>query len=50
MVEVPFDEEPEFMQIMFSVPYSLNNYDAYFGIGISEVYMNISGKRGQILP
>ena len=39
-LEVPLDEEPEYAQVMFSVPYNLNTYGAYFAVGVSEVYMN----------
>ena len=41
-LEVALDEEPDFLQIMFSVPYNLNTYSAYFAVGVSEVYMNNS--------
>ncbi len=41
-LEVPLDEDPDFLQIMFSVPYNLNTYNAYFAVGVSEIYMNNS--------
>jgi len=40
VVEVPFEEQPDFVQLMFSVPYNLNLYGAYFAVGVSELYLN----------
>ena len=37
-----------FLQLMFSVPYNLHLHDAYFAIGISELYLNTSGLFSQI--
>ena len=42
-LEVPPEDDPEYIQVMFSVPYNLQTYDSYFAIGISQVYLNITG-------
>jgi hypothetical protein len=40
ILEVPYDEVPDYVQLMFSVPYNLNLYGAYFAVGVSEVKEN----------
>ena len=42
MLELDPAVEPEYIQVMFSVPYNLNNYDSYLAVGISNVYLNSS--------
>ena len=42
MLEVEPEADPEYFQIMFSVPYNLNTHGAYFAVGISGVYLNIT--------
>ena len=41
-LELDPEDEPEYIQIMFSVPYNLNSYDSYLGVGISSAYLNSS--------
>ena len=42
MLEVDPLEDPEYLQMMFSVPYNLLAHGAYFAVGISEVYLNVT--------
>ena len=42
MLEVDPDSDPAYLQIMFSVPYNLNTHGAYFAVGISDVYLNVT--------
>ena len=41
-LELDPEEEPEYVQVMFSVPYNLNSYDSYLAVGVSPVYLNSS--------
>ncbi len=41
-LEVELDESPDYVQVMFSVPYNLNTYGAYYAVGISQEYTNNS--------
>ena len=41
-VELDPEEDPEYVQVMFSVPYNLNSYDSYLAVGVSPVYLNSS--------
>ena len=41
-VELDSEEDAEYLQVMFSVPYNLNNYDSYLAVGVSGEYLNSS--------
>ena len=41
-LELDPSDDPEYIQVMFSVPYNLNSYDSYLAVGVSPVYLNSS--------
>ncbi|XP_059085117.1 uncharacterized protein LOC131882093 [Tigriopus californicus] len=42
-LEVPPKEDPEYIQIMFSVPFSLSVRGSYLAVGISPILINATG-------
>ena len=47
-LELDPEDEPEYLQVMFSVPYNLNNYDSYLAVGVSGVYLNVTDGGGEL--
>ena len=41
--ELPPEEDPTYIQIMMSVPYNLNSYNAYLAVGVDTMYLNSTG-------
>ena len=42
-LELPPDEDPTYIQVMMSVPYNLNSYNAYLAVGVDTMYLNSTG-------
>ena len=42
-LELPPEEDPTYIQIMMSVPYNLNSYNAYLAVGVDTMYLNSTG-------
>ena len=42
-LELPQEAEPNYVQVMMSVPYNLNSYYAYLAVGIDTMYLNSTG-------
>ena len=40
---MPPDEEPTYIQVMMSVPYNLNSYNAYLAVGVDTMFFNSTG-------
>ena len=40
---MPPEEDPTYIQIMMSVPYNLNSYNAYLAVGVDTMYLNSTG-------
>ena len=40
---MPADEEPTYIQVMMSVPYNLNSYNAYLAVGVDTMFFNSTG-------
>jgi hypothetical protein len=47
-MELPLDEEPMYVQVMMSVPYNLNSYNAYLAVGVANSYYNSTGLFDQL--
>ena len=42
-IEQPPEEEPTYIQIMMSIPYNLNSYNAYLAVGVDTMFFNSTG-------
>ena len=42
-LQLPEEAEPNYVQVMMSVPYNLNSYYAYLAVGIDTMYLNSTG-------
>jgi len=47
-LELPPEEDPTYVQIMMSVPYNLNSYNAYLAVGVDTMYFNSTGLFDQL--
>ena len=47
-LELPETENPTYIQIMMSVPYNLNSYNAYLAVGVDSMYLNSTGLFDQL--
>lgn len=47
-LELPEDQQPTYIQIMMSVPYNLNSYNAYLAVGVDNMYLNSTGLFDQL--
>ena len=45
---MPPEEDPTYVQIMMSVPYNLNSYNAYLAVGVDTMYFNSTGLFDQL--
>ena len=41
-METPADDLPHYVQVMWSVPYDYNTYNAYLAVGIANEFLNSS--------
>ena len=44
----PETENPTYIQVMMSVPYNLNSYNAYLAVGVDSMYLNSTGLFDQL--
>ena len=47
-LELPETENPTYIQLMGSVPYNLNSYNAYLAVGVDNMYLNSTGLFDQL--
>ena len=47
-LQLPEEAEPNYVQVMMSVPYNLNSYYAYLAVGIDTMYLNSTGLFDQL--
>ena len=43
MMDLPPEVEPRYIQVMMSIPYNLNSFNAYLAVGISTAFLNTTG-------
>ena len=41
-METPSEDLPHYIQVMWSIPYDLNTYNAYLAVGIANEFLNSS--------
>jgi hypothetical protein len=41
-METPSEDLPHYVQVMWSVPYDYNTYNAYLAVGIANEFLNSS--------
>ena len=44
----PETDNPTYIQVMMSVPYNLNSYNAYLAVGVDSMYLNSTGLFDQL--
>lgn len=47
-LELPENAEPTYIQVMMSVPYNLNSYNAYLAVGVDDMFLNSTGLFDQL--
>ena len=47
-LELPEEDPPTYIQVMMSVPYNLNSYNAYLAVGVDGMYLNSTGLFDQL--